>query len=146
MHTSTSANEYADAVWRRGRVVPQRSLPPCGGGTGRGVATNTEREARLVHRLATMGGCIYRVATWNRCSACCTPLPVPPPQGGREPWGTHLRNSSNVSADGLPEMCACPSAQAGTHNHRRFSSISTTPYRLDTAYGSPPARGRRRVC
>src|SRR5262245_4379647 len=40
------------------RLVPQRSLPPCGGGTGRGVATST--------RLAA------------------TPLPSPPPQGGRE--------------------------------------------------------------
>ena len=47
-----------------------------------------------------------------------TPLPVPPPQGGREPWGAHLRNSRNKSADGLPEMCACPSACAGTTAER----------------------------
>ena len=31
-----------------GRVVPHGSLPPCGGGTGRGVATNTEREVAKV--------------------------------------------------------------------------------------------------
>jgi hypothetical protein len=37
------------------------SLPPCGGGLGRGVAARSE--------FAT------------------TPLPVPPPQGGRELWG-----------------------------------------------------------
>src|SRR5690242_2715211 len=29
-----------------------------------------------------------------------TPLPVPPPQGGREPWGTHLRTSHNVPVAG----------------------------------------------
>src|SRR5262245_45855415 len=28
----------------------------------------------------------------NKGSACCTPLPVPPPQGGREPCGTALPN------------------------------------------------------
>src|SRR5215510_9688852 len=40
------------------RAAPQRSLPPCGGGTGRGVTANTE--------------------------AVATPLTIPPPQGGRE--------------------------------------------------------------
>src|SRR5712692_82550 len=38
------------------------SLPPCGGGLGRGVAASSVFVA--------------------------TPLPVPPPQGGREPCGT----------------------------------------------------------
>src|SRR5262245_20775558 len=40
------------------RRVPHRPLPPCGGGTGRGVL-------RFRHN-------------------CATPLPIPPPQGGRE--------------------------------------------------------------
>src|SRR5438105_12139675 len=40
------------------RAAPQRSLPPCGGGTGRGIAAHSEIAA--------------------------TPLPTPPPQGGRE--------------------------------------------------------------
>jgi hypothetical protein len=35
MHTSLDM--YAKAGLRLGRAVPQRSLPPCGGGTGRGV-------------------------------------------------------------------------------------------------------------
>src|SRR5207245_5923196 len=33
-----------------------------------------------------------------------TPLPVPPPQGGREPCGAHLRNSRNVPAGPLPHL------------------------------------------
>src|SRR5215470_3837354 len=96
MHTS--ANELADVACGRGRAVPHRSLPPCGGGTGRGVATNTEREACPARRLANN--------TKNRRRACSTPLLVPPPPkgrsrpsstgyGGREPWGTHLRTSQN---------------------------------------------------
>src|SRR5438105_717825 len=39
-------------------TAPQRSLPPCGGGTGRGVTSDSESGT--------------------------TPLPTPPPQGGRE--------------------------------------------------------------
>src|SRR5882762_8888617 len=35
MHTSL--NLYANAGLWLGRAVPHRSLPPCGGGTGRGV-------------------------------------------------------------------------------------------------------------
>jgi hypothetical protein len=35
-----------------------------------------------------------------------TPLPVPPPQGGREPCGAHLRTSLCALR---PEMCACRS-------------------------------------
>src|SRR5689334_11557340 len=40
------------------KPAPQRSLPPCGGGAGRGVTTYAE--------------------------FADTPLPIPPPQGGRE--------------------------------------------------------------
>jgi hypothetical protein len=49
------------------RLAPQRSLPPCGGGTGWGVVTNSEPVGTL--------------------------LPTPPPQGGREqavPRGTAM--------------------------------------------------------
>ena len=52
-----SAHASASPALRR--PVPQRSLPPCGGGTGRGVKSGTE--------LAV------------------TPLPTPPPQG----YGIH---------------------------------------------------------
>src|SRR5437016_4750029 len=47
------------------------SLPPCGGGLGRGVAADSE--------------------------FAVTPLPVPPPQGGREPCGVRLRNTSSAA-------------------------------------------------
>src|SRR5438552_13876285 len=52
-----------------------------------------------------------RRISFARAAFIATPLPVPPPQGGREPCGTHLRNSQPAEF----EMCACPSAEAGTH-------------------------------
>src|SRR5262249_22652141 len=56
-HLSASVRS-ASAILTLRRLAPQRSLPPCGGGTGRGVATSTE--------------------------FVVTPLPTPPPQRGRE--------------------------------------------------------------
>src|SRR5438034_4983117 len=89
MHTS--ANEYADVARGWGRAVPQRSLPPCGGGTGRGV----EHAQRLFFVLFAS----LRAGQATRSVFVATPLPVPPPTkgrsrpsatgyGGREPWGT----------------------------------------------------------
>src|SRR5262245_26940000 len=66
-----------------------------------------------------------RTASVSCCSQVCasdephvqcfvaTPLPVPLPQGGREPWGTNIRNSRTVFADRLPCVHAL-SASAGT--------------------------------
>jgi hypothetical protein len=34
-----------------------------------------------------------------------TPLPVPPPQGGREPCGAHLRDSRNLPAKRSRDVC-----------------------------------------
>src|SRR5262249_49879323 len=45
------------------------SLPPCGGGVGRGVTSSSVLVA--------------------------TPLPVPPPQGGREPCSASLQNATS---------------------------------------------------
>src|SRR6266568_489072 len=113
------------------RCVPHGSLPPCGGGTGRGVATGTARDVAFAS-----GHCTSSVLEQHLSSIgseaiagfCYTPLPVPPPpggrercgtvllhlphlvrvlvqdvcmpfpQGGREPCGTHLRNSRNAQA------------------------------------------------
>src|SRR5262245_45550584 len=55
-YTHFAANTHTEIR----RLAPQRSLPPCGGGTGRGVATYAE------------------------CAD--TPLPIPPPQGEREEY------------------------------------------------------------
>src|SRR5438876_6508913 len=70
-------------------------------------------------------------------------LSLPPcgaPQGGREPCGTHLRNSQPAEV----EMCACPSAKAGTHSPWRIRYSQAVTHRSETAYGSPPSRGRQR--
>src|SRR5215470_17149541 len=95
MHTSASI--YANAGKRLGRAVPQRSLPPCGGGTGRGVQ-QAQRLFPIRYRTnAAPRFLIFRnlsAETASRTVPCRHPLPVPPPQGGREPCGTHLRNSS----------------------------------------------------
>ncbi|MGE3159953.1 MAG: OB-fold nucleic acid binding domain-containing protein [Xanthobacteraceae bacterium] len=64
-----ASEDSATKLFDDARTVPQRSLPPCGEGTGRGVATNTG--------LAN------------------TPLPTPPPQGGREQSGA--RGNTSVS-------------------------------------------------
>src|SRR5690349_24449888 len=71
-HASSSA--YADEGLRLGRTVPQRSLPPCGGGTGRGV----ERAQRLFELCANL-----RARQTSRSVFVATPLPVPPPLKGR---------------------------------------------------------------
>src|SRR5882672_12127711 len=64
------------------RHVPNGSLHPCGGGTGRGVP-----QARQL----TLDKCSGPLPpAW--CFAA-TPLPVPPPQGGGEPRGARLVNS-----------------------------------------------------
>src|SRR5262249_34178888 len=55
-HTSLAVAISACTSSMPRRLVPQRPLPPCGGGTGRGVATSTE--------------------------FVVTPLPTPPPPGG----------------------------------------------------------------
>src|SRR5215510_12225656 len=98
----------------RGRCEEQcHSVPSPLVGEGQGGGVAIAHRARSCFRSigAAFVGC--RIGN-NRC-ACCTPLPVPPPQGGRERCGAHLRNSHDVPAGGLAEMCACPSAKAGTY-------------------------------
>src|SRR5262249_20168098 len=66
---------HASAGWEMRRVAPHRSLPPCGGGTGRGVAANSESGT--------------------------TPLPTPPPQGGREQAEFASRAPRNLPASSV---------------------------------------------
>src|SRR4051794_20581145 len=66
------------------------------------------------------------------------PSPCPSPARGREPCGAHLRNSRKVSADGLPEMCACRSAQAGTHTPQQGDVAEAAINEIFGGYGSPP--------
>src|SRR6266545_3106221 len=47
------------------------------------------------------------------------------------------RSSARLSQSVVP-------AKAGTHNRRRFASSRCVQHRKDTAYGSPPSRGRQR--
>ena len=144
MHTSLSID--AKVGLRLGRAAPQRSLPPCGGGTGRGVATRTVREAAL------------KIRSWSGiCPASgvqTTAVPVVPPSlslprmgGGNAvaPLFTPLTLHSRLR----PDMCACPSACAGTtaESHCFTSSKAGTngSYPAPTiahapATGAPPRR------
>jgi tripartite-type tricarboxylate transporter receptor subunit TctC len=74
------------------RSVPHGSLPPCGGGTGRGVATHSERAIVTLQKDVTPL-CLERTSLAADAALAVTPLPVPPPQGGREPCGARLRNA-----------------------------------------------------
>src|SRR6476620_2625265 len=61
---------HANGALQVRRLVPHRSLPPCGGGTGRGVAADS-MPADACPQILALG-------------LANTPLPNPPPQGGRE--------------------------------------------------------------
>src|SRR5690242_19739677 len=99
--STTAAHAIARLNVRR--RTPQRSLPPCGGGTGTGVDTNSASPARRPVSYSSTCTTAYspslqslsmreRVVEHKTLSAlAATPLPVPPPQGGRERWGTDLR-------------------------------------------------------
>src|SRR5215510_1101461 len=52
------------------------------------------------------------------CPTCSisTPLPVPPPQGGREPCGARLRNSRNTPAAHLHRCVVLPPGRMETHH------------------------------
>src|SRR5262249_1899217 len=104
------------------RPVPQRSLPPCGGGTGRGVATRAEL-AVVNSREDIAPPC----AEWTSLAAhsvfAVTPLPVPPPPpgrlrpsstgyGGRERCGARLRNASIALAVAIALLGVSSTANA----------------------------------
>jgi tRNA pseudouridine32 synthase/23S rRNA pseudouridine746 synthase len=115
----------ANAGDNLGRAAPQRSLPPCGGGTGRGVTANSESDA--------------------------TPLPTPPPQGGREP-------ARRVAGESVPRTAEAPSSgtevdsmqltwlslepvTGRTHQLRVHCAARGFPIVGDTIYGSTPRIG-----
>src|SRR6266581_2202736 len=68
----------------------------------------------------------------------------PPPLWGREPWGTHLRTSRNVSADSLPEIYACPRLRGDdaerVGNAVAFQHLAITD---TTGRDRPPCRPHR---
>jgi hypothetical protein len=73
-------------------ACPTVPSPLVGEGQGEGRRRRIERKACLVHRRKN--DCISRIADMKqrRCVLFFTPLPVPPPQGGRERCGTALPN------------------------------------------------------
>src|SRR5215470_10095109 len=123
MHTSLSV--YAKAGLRLGRAAPQRSLPPCGGGTGRGVATRTVREAASVSDSENQESWSGICPASDRQQPLCLLYPPPCPSPA---WGEgtvrHAPSHLTQRARGeFPKMCACPSASAGTHNHQGFGYL-----------------------
>src|SRR5690348_13705464 len=82
-------------------IVPS---PLVGEGQGEGWRQMQSAKPVLCMDLMMAVAFISWAQTRNKCSACDTPLPVPPPQGGREPCGAHHRNSHNAQGDGLEVM------------------------------------------
>src|SRR5215510_1240262 len=93
------------------RSKPHGSLPPCGGGTGRGVATGDEI-AIVASRKDVESLCSERPGLAAHSAFVITPLPVPPPQGGRERWGARLRNASIAFAALAALVALCTTASA----------------------------------
>jgi tRNA pseudouridine32 synthase / 23S rRNA pseudouridine746 synthase len=100
-----------------GRDAPQRSLPPCGGGTGRGVTADAESAA--------------------------TPLPTPPPQGGREPARRVESESVNRTAviESQLTWLALEPITGRTHQLRVHCAEQGWPIVGDTIYGNAPRIG-----
>src|SRR5262249_31486769 len=89
------------------RSVPHGSLPPCGG--GRGVDANAECARKLLRQRR---GSFFRETLIANSVLVATPLPVPPPQGGRERWGARLRNASIAFAALAALVALCTTASA----------------------------------
>src|SRR5262249_51719863 len=106
------------------RRVPHGTLPPIaredgrkrpyvGGGTGKGVATAQRARSRFnaqilrmqIPSIRSLEATFSRHRNGNNRSACCTPLPVPPPQGGRERCGTALHTARAAFAFLSKHVC-----------------------------------------
>jgi hypothetical protein len=124
------------------RTVPRRSLPPCGGGTGRGVSN---RHCGCLQFDVAFSRC-SRSRRRDRCLQCsiATPLPVPPPQGGREPCGTHLRISwpadLATGASATPRQCVAE-IPFFYENERRLRLVFSAKHK--STYVHRPALSRR---
>src|SRR5229473_7093237 len=81
------------------------SLPPCGGGSGRGVPHDVLLQfARRRHALDLVEGALPS-STFSRA----TPLPSPPPEGGRERFArAHGSEHAHWSRTAVPRMTALP--------------------------------------
>src|SRR5581483_2334026 len=82
-----------------GAGAAHASLPPCGGGIGRGVTRALSTTTTLINarrRKYVRVTCFY--VEWGTTDgverSAVTPLPIPPPQGGREPRASPLRVAS----------------------------------------------------
>jgi tRNA pseudouridine32 synthase / 23S rRNA pseudouridine746 synthase len=102
-----------------GRAAPQRSLPPCGGGTGRGVTADAE--------------------------SATTPLPTPPPQAGegaRPSQGEQVDSSRDqIAASASLTWLALEPVTGRTHQLRVHCAARGFPIVGDTIYGSAPRVG-----
>jgi hypothetical protein len=108
-----------------GRAVPQRSLPPCGGGTGRGVAT--KHRARDCSRFANDGrlhltGLLDR--RYEPKAALLYPPPCPSPTRGE---GTLWNRSAHPQQTHLRAAPTCALAlPRGRTTHTVFSVVTSS--------------------
>ena len=80
--------------------------PLVGEGQGEGWPQSTDDECPPDWRTANgCGSGTYRIVDNNQKQRCCTPLPVPPPQGGRERCGIALPISPQRTRVRLRDVC-----------------------------------------
>ena len=92
------------------------SLPPCGGGLGRGVVADAVNEMRGNRAtIAEMGR--SRSNKWPKgmFRVRSTPLPVPPPQGGREPSNKEPKKGGESCPLNVYALCKHGDAIGGDH-------------------------------
>jgi tRNA pseudouridine32 synthase / 23S rRNA pseudouridine746 synthase len=102
---------FSPAEFQSAAPAPHRPLPPCGGGTGMGVDTSAE--------------------------SAFTPLPNPPPQGGREQTAA----SGDVSTPNKFTWLALEPLTGRTHQLRVHCAEMGFPIVGDTIYGTAPRAG-----
>ena len=123
MHT------YANAGLRLSRAVPQRSLPPCGGGQGEGynkhsicfaLKSNTYSQPRFLGLCTGLSSLLC---------ASSPPLSLSLPHKG----GGNAVAPLCSTADQHSRRCACPSACAGTTAESHFAGGSIAALRSSGA-------------
>src|SRR5882762_4272026 len=115
MHTSQSPQQ------RVAKARATRFPPPMRGRDREGGGDEAPSAKVLLHKDPRSEAAFVGSPITKKCRACCTPLPVPPPHGGRERCGTALPNHRPAFAYRFKDVCIPPPAFAGTNGGMRQS-------------------------